>query len=1810
MLKKASSKKKKWLLVPVAGVLTAAIIAGTVYDTSENSVARVSLPGIEKINQSNGHSDPFTILEIVPSYSSAKVGYFVNGEEPAYYDDITGSKDEHGLLSLADMGSYDERHERYPSTDTVFSNATDANHYFANYSTLKGSPFTRNEDYVEDDLIADPSATARANVFTTYGSFVEKAVPTDEADYQDSRSGASAYKQIVSPLYDADDTHEEYKMKNIVLTNHNATTGVVYDDEVEYSYGKGAGNILYFRPVEDAKLVDSNASFPYQLDSEYTDDYSLAGLSSSDFLKTTPELNNPNGPYNWNYYVATPVFSQVLDSTVITDPDFDLAAYINIPTDEVLPIYVDEDGVDAEGYYRDPSYDPANPSAYSYTGYLGYVYYDATYGWCFYDESQSPAAVYTNLLNESSITELCGLSQLLSDYESIYTSGTEVFYTMTPYNSWDSDTLPANLYYVAKMDTASAPGYGFASFVETDKVARLMAGQDPTQYGFSVTDTLSYHTFYYLNNTPVAEFQYYTRAGFTDRTDSTLTHNFISDYKGDVNETFTYDGGFVNNDWLKQYVLDRDLVDCDSTVVDVVTKLACDVTAEDIQNAKLIYVNGDSDYGKPAYGKTVDLSEEAAKALLSSYKDKKAIVIDANDIIATNATLDAQKKITALKNTDAENIVKLSVALLQTSLSDADIDAICNNWGEADFLQARYGDKRVINDKGYTKQSVFLAPSSSVGEVFSTTFITELTDGKTDFADVQKSIEEEIFYLKVAYGDQGYLSTGFNDKISYATIVRYILSYGDGRVTTKDEYRILDLEPFYSQDYENDKSLFGTKFNEKNNWGGLNTYTDNGAATRNRDIFDANWFKKNVCEEKTAPTVTVTGMGTREFVGSITDLNANYDMIYIGMDTLYMNTFQDNGKKGTKTAYNEQALNGLVYTHVGDKMTFVGGNDANASGTYRVGGNDLTFEKLRDLETYVEAGYAVLLSNNFFNYDNNGKITGINTSKVDEYSYMYDFIKLCLYGAKYVDSNGEVHAVDINAAMRSNDQTHGYMGKNVYVVKDLDKDGQFSFMAGTTSTKSNEKKLSYGSSFTKNRQNFADYLNIQKLLVTPIEIPTEYYQVVNGKGEVGHYLNAKGGNYYLDYTVELTNLSAVGSPTYDCKLYIDVDADGRYSDLEAQDLHDITTSSGTPVSKNNGRFELNTGTIYNISLQVPEGFKGFLSWKLEFTENDRKSSSGEDLVKSGIKGYSAIPDYEDQDVIDVLQITSGNEGTNLDLTSAEMNTLYGQVQDFKINVKKISADYFVYSVDDNQKLSYLENYDMVVMGFADVYKLPYDGNRSRRTYEAVYALREYILAGNSMLFTHDLNSPYTNYPQRKDSWGSFLNEFIRELQGMDRYGMTQNHIKELETTVGKTCTPYQSRYDNDQGYTDIWGNASNKVSNSRYNLAVTDSSKSNYVDSWGLIYGQFNKYRDNNDLGDVSRNDLRKLSQNESYGSNNDKPIKNSVDNFTSNRVSMVNEGQITDYPFHIGESLEVATTHPQYFQLNLDTDSRDDNFNDDIVVWYAIDGYSNGKNSSYYSMDHNDARNNYYIFNKGNITYTGSGHALIGKDKEMERKLFVNTLVAAYTVGNHAPKVTFKESPWSESANITAKYEPYDIDLVNAVGSEGSALSDYVTVNFKVVNSNLKNNVEKDTTTNEYKYKQIHVKYYVEDPNGNLTIQNGNKGQLILREIDPSTIKLTKVVDSEGNRVSNPTPFSSNDDKLLLDNYAVYTAEISNTYLLRTSVDAEDVNKLNLAKHAVKIYIRASMDEIGNETNINTFPSSESLNGLDINFTELYELR
>ncbi len=151
-----------------------------------------------------------------------------------------------------------------------------------------------------------------------------------------------------------------------------------------------------------------------------------------------------------------------------------------------------------------------------------------------------------------------------------------------------------------------------------------------------------------------------------------------------------------------------------------------------------------------------------------------------------------------------------------------------------------------------------------------------------------------------------------------------------------------------------------------------------------------------------------------------------------------------------------------------------------------------------------------------------------------------------------------------------------------------------------------------------------------------------------------------------------------------------------------------------------------------------------------------------------------------------------------------------------------------------------------------------------------------------------------------------------------------------------------------------------------------------------------------------------------------------------TSKISKLNDGQITEYPYAIPNDVGIADTHGQYFALDLDkhfannpTASSPTIYNADgsmasqPVVWYTLNSGYKG----YYDYNGQDAMSNYYIYSYGNVTYSTAGHSEISG--EAETQLFVNTFTRSLLSGNNNPEVIYTDDGTKYDQNTT-EYKNY----------------------------------------------------------------------------------------------------------------------------------------------------------------------------------------
>lgn len=591
--------------------------------------------------------------------------------------------------------------------------------------------------------------------------------------------------------------------------------------------------------------------------------------------------------------------------------------------------------------------------------------------------------------------------------------------------------------------------------------------------------------------------------------------------------------------------------------------------------------------------------------------------------------------------------------------------------------------------------------------------------------------------------------------------------------------------------------------------------------------------------------------------------------------------------------------------------------------------------------------------------------------------------------------------------------------------------------------------------------------------------PTEYFMAEDGT-VAG--LSAENGNYYLRYSFSIRNDTDATpeTTTYDCRLFLDLNADGLYKPNEQITDIVIRDSDGHLISPAKSgdtyRYALKAGVTYTVTRQMPSGYAGIIPWKLEVVKNDN------DYIHASEVNYTHITPSA-KTTLHVLQILdNGDDGIDLS-TNKVYQPLFKQLQDFSVKIDTVHANllsspaYWINRTGDDDAPvkyddinKYLDSYDMLIVGFRDEYQ--------ELDTTSAQAVVNFIGTGKSVLFTHDTTSlsnmqkVYHSYnsaataisangsvtsstkppSSNPDYWGYYFNTLLRDAVKLDRYGVT-NSTYGISQYATKNTT-YQKSISGVVAAGPLSGSDAASVQAAGYTVAYQpDNTGPSTPATVGETQGFTNYSLVRWPAGGVT-NQYKATDSNYSSGRE-------------TTAVSQVNKGQITSYPFNVntadfggsegdgGNYMSVSNTHEQYYQLNMNSNN--------IVVWYCLSNGAGGNvNSDYYASLPNDVVNSYYIFSCGNVTYSGAGHDSHPDDiTPSEAKLFINTMIASYRSSVQKPSVSFTNDA---SGDGTAQYffvtSDYNAttspDGTKTLAPSGDMLNSDSRIYFKVTNPTL----------------------------------------------------------------------------------------------------------------------------------------------------------
>ena len=785
---------------------------------------------------------------------------------------------------------------------------------------------------------------------------------------------------------------------------------------------------------------------------------------------------------------------------------------------------------------------------------------------------------------------------------------------------------------------------------------------------------------------------------------------------------------------------------------------------------------------------------------------------------------------------------------------------------------------------------------------------------------------------------------------------------------------------------------------------------------------------------------TITPMTAAEFVGHIDDIGSEYDMVFIGD--------QKKNANSLITGSGEYR-----YAHVGDSKSIIANNNLakmlgqldtdyaqgpwsdgklryaplstyneDGSGYFRGSGNDITKQQYNSLMDFVKSGYPVVLASGLVDGDKP------NAKEVDSASYYYQFIKDAL---KYEN-------VATNKELESGAKDLSFFMNLAKPVIKFDENG---------GKPKEPQRLGTAGTFK-----------------TPVDL-----------SDTGYI----DGELKYTFTVENDSDAAPATTTYDCKLYLDLNFDGNLSKKESQDKYMVVQDEDGNVlsQKDYGsgdmRYELKLGKKYTVTRKIPSDYYKLITWKLELTSNRNT------YIHTSEIGYAKQqkPDGVAKQTINVLQLVPQDNSVNRSnpctwtlADSSNFKNLIAGVQDFNINVisRNVTDINNGNVLDKNgQKTTFanlLDDQQMLIIGFQDVYQ--------DISIDAVQEILKFIRSGKSVIFAHDTTS-YINtdhkkiydqiardgynsngtvnsggsiglyndswlwYTARNENWGLSLNTILRSVVGMDRYGITSDATIGNQT-VSELLKKGKPLSDGSVDFKTLLTLAGD--------VAYKNGDKSK---SYAQTQGYTNAMLDGKTLG--------------------------SGDTLTT-RATKVNDGAITQYPYVIGDSITIAETHGQYYQLGMEQDrdinDQSDGMND-VVAWYCL-------TDNYYNNSPNDVRNNYYLYSKGNVIYTGAGHRRVQNDDEI--KLFINTIVAAANVTAVKPEVNFVKTLNPAAETESTRF--YMTDQTSWDSGEANTLEENMDFYINVRDYNM---VSADLSQEELDKQEMTVQFYIEDENGSV---------------------------------------------------------------------------------------------------------------------------
>lgn len=1134
-----------------------------------------------------------------------------------------------------------------------------------------------------------------------------------------------------------------------------------------------------------------------------------------------------------------------------------------------------------------------------------------------------------------------------------------------------------------------------------------------------------------------------------------------------------YKGGIKSNDWFRNKVLGEDK-NVKIRVRTVTPEEFNNMTEKDIQNTDLLYLSETSFDGKNSavFNTNNDVSIEKTDIILKMalFKNPRcAIAIDGSIIDRAQSIYygcSYVEKVSKLIASDFDEKTNQSYYGGEISIDKFQL------WYNLDNKIKKFSSY----PNGYVKENLYVVPYNKENQQ-KRGLIYKFTDSLTtcEKADENSGCKEVAKYIKTKNAiKQSNGEEKYSENISMATNISYILTIGNSITKKLDKLNVLEVEPSAINYYNSQEDVLKKETLQK-------------------------WLSSAYPGDE---NVNIKNVTCAQFIGMVGDLS-QYDLIYFGLNISQYNKEDDwtTGQKITETKYNDSNMNGLIYSNIGDIVvidpkknghsglldsdyinngtslntklaTQNNGTYSSDENTYRSSGNDITDDRIKALNKYLDGNNPIVFQYGFFNND---AASTVNDKYIDVNSKMYKFLDS-------VRTKGNAFAVD--------------SGNNV--------------------------------------SGLYDYISLERPSINLAD---------QKKAEGKKYVDLKTNKITLDFSVDPKSDNVNENTSYVVKFFIDSNVDGKYAVGEQIDTNQVKlfknedgkkeSVAASLDSNNKSNYFVEKGKNYTLEYELPSNYVGLISWKLLtcMPNNENRydykvgychmAATAETKVKLNIL---QIMPYDATDVGNLEEALKTTWLSNLDKFIKEQS-------DYIITIHSVKLDELL----EICKAGNLKSYNLIILGFDAKYSLAANNTEKDKEKEALNFIKEYIEDGYPVVITHGTTS-YNNDSNNSDEWGYEFNKTLRDIVGMDRYGVTKNETLKKGIQIAQGSNDFsKAKEQAEKDKTDI--------------PYVPKISTTIAKQSQGFTYADLNKFQEKDyEHGKWALYD----------------GLTSGIADKTKEGAE-INEGQITIYPFNIEKlnnndpgRLQVTETSFPYYQLNLNED--DDNDGEtDLVVWYTLNNRKDVK--CLYSKSEGDVRNNYYLYTKGNITYIGAGDTAIRYQIESDLKLFINTVIASYEAAPHEPELELKESYDRNSADVSSLYVTIDNAINQENNLDGNLDEETQDVYFTITDTNSLRYQIKDKTME-------HAKFYIECLPGEKSdkVIGKSGAEINLKQVNWEIYE----VNGDGTDGSKISPTDGGYVRDYFDNDKTYKIKVP-------------MNILTPKKNSVKVYVYAYSDIVKN---------------------------